>query len=82
MPSDVYLNETSLMQAAQQEYETDDWVSLLDTLRAISTRFPQPAVVAYMRGRCWSELGRPEPAYWFFDWAHKLDPLQPNYELQ
>jgi len=80
MPSDVYLNEISLMQAAQQEYETGDWVSLLDTLRAIFTRFP-PAVVAYMRGRCWSELGRPEPAYWFFDWAHKLDPLQPNYEL-
>jgi tetratricopeptide (TPR) repeat protein len=79
-PGDVYLNETSLMQVAQRDYETGDWVSLLGTLRAISKKFPQP-VVAYMRGRCWSELGRPEPACWFFDWAHKLDPSQPNYEL-
>lgn len=78
--SDAYLNEGSLMQAARREYETGDWASLLGTLRAISSKFPQP-IVAYMRGRCWSELGRPEPAYWFFDWAHQLDPLQPNYEL-
>lgn len=78
--SDVYLNEISLMQAARREYEVGDWISLLDTLRAIANKFPR-SVVAYMRGRCWSEMGRPEPAYWFFDLAHQLDPSQPNYEL-
>ena len=78
--SDVYFNEASLMQAAQREYESGDWVSLMETLRAISKKFPR-AVIAYMRGRCWSEIGRPEPAYWFFDLAHQLDPSQQNYEL-
>ena len=76
----AFVNEATLMKAAQREYETKDWISLLQTLRALSNKFP-PAVVAYMRGRCWREIGRPDPALWFFELAHRLDPSQPNYEL-
>lgn len=76
----AFINEAALMEAAKQQYENEDWVSLLQTLRALSNKFP-PAVVAYMRGRCWREIGRPEPALWFFELAHRLDPSQPNYEL-
>jgi tetratricopeptide (TPR) repeat protein len=77
---DAFLNETLLLQAAQREYDVGDWFSLLDTLRALSDKLSR-AMVAYMRGRCWREIGRPEPALWFFELAHQLDPAQPNYEL-
>jgi len=43
-----------------------------DSIRADMDGPWPPEVVAYMRGRCWQQLGRPEAAFWFFDHAQKL----------
>jgi tetratricopeptide (TPR) repeat protein len=51
---------------------------LLEALRHTHQYFPAE-VVAYMRGRCWQQLDRHEPAFWFFDRAHKLAPSNQNY---
>lgn len=79
-PASVSIDETTLIQTARREYEKGDWLSLLTSLRLLSDRFPRQ-VIAYMRGRGWRELGRPEPALWFLELAHQLEPSDPHYEL-
>lgn len=72
------LDPSALMARARTAYENRDWSGLLEALRLTHQYFPAE-VVAYMRGRCWQQLGRPEAASWFFDQSHKLAPDNRNY---
>jgi len=74
------LDRPALMTRVGTAYENRDWSGLLEALRFTHQDLP-PEVVAYMRGRCWQELGRPEAALWFFDHAHELAPANRNYAL-
>ncbi len=65
---------------ARSAYAHRQWDTLLSLLRATGDQFPR-SLVAYMRGRCWSALGRPEPAHRFFEDARAADPNNANYEL-
>jgi hypothetical protein len=67
------LDRSDLGARVYAAYESRDWSGLLETLRFTHQYFPAE-LVAYMRGRCWQELGRPEAARWFFEHAHKLAP--------
>lgn len=59
-------------------YENRDWLGLLEALRS-AHQHVSAANLAYMRGRCWQHLGRPEAAFWFFDHAHSLAPANQSY---
>jgi tetratricopeptide (TPR) repeat protein len=74
------LDQSVLMTRVRAAYESRDWPGLLEALRFTHHHFPAE-VVAYMRGRCWQEFGRPEAALWFFERAHKLAPANRNYTL-
>ncbi|MBA4017560.1 MAG: hypothetical protein C0483_10345 [Pirellula sp.] len=50
-----------------------DWDRLLTLLRT-PPRFQPQAMVDYLRGRAWMELGEPSVALLFFDNAARLDP--------
>lgn len=65
---------------AQAAYNRNDWEGLLGVLRAANQLFP-PALLAYMRGRCWSAIGRVLPASLFFAKASQLDPKNLHYSL-
>lgn len=70
----------ALLVQARSAYAHRQWDALLSLLRATGDQFPR-SLVAYMRGRCWSELGRPEAARRFFEDARAADPDNANYEL-
>jgi len=74
------LDKSELTMRGRTAYENRDWLGLLEALRFTHQYFPAE-LVAYMRGRCWQELDRPEAAFWFFDRAHKLAPASQNYAL-
>jgi tetratricopeptide (TPR) repeat protein len=70
----------ALLAQARSAYAHRQWDALLSLLRATGDQFPR-SLVAYMRGRCWSALGRPEAAHRFFEDARAADPDNANYEL-
>jgi tetratricopeptide (TPR) repeat protein len=70
----------ALLAQARDAYANRQWDALLSLLHATKDQFPRP-LVAYMRGRCWSALGRPEAAYRFFEDARTAEPGNANYEL-
>jgi tetratricopeptide (TPR) repeat protein len=70
----------ALLAQARSAYANRQWDELLSLLRATEDQFPR-SLVAYMRGRCWSALGRPEAAYRFFEDARTAEPGNANYEL-
>lgn len=72
------LDKTALVGKMRTTYESGDWVGLLEALR-LGHQYLRPEMVAYMRGRCWQQLGRPQPAIWFLDRAHQLDPTDGGY---
>lgn len=72
------LDKTVLMKSGSAAYANHDWGGLLEVLRLTHQYFPAE-LVAYMRGRCWQQIGRPEPAFWFFERAHKLAPSNQSY---
>ena len=76
----THRDQSALLVQARDAYATRRWDDLLRLLRSTADQFP-PALVAYMRGRCWGALGRPEAAQRFFEDAHLADPDNVNYEL-
>lgn len=72
------VDESELKARVLTAHENRDWLGLLEALRLTHQYFPA-AVVAYLRGRCWQQLGRPEAAFWFLDRAHALAPANRNY---
>jgi tetratricopeptide (TPR) repeat protein len=72
------LDRSDLGARVHAAHESRDWSGLLEALRFTHQYFPAE-LVAYMRGRCWQQLGRPEAAFWFFDRAHELAPANRNY---
>jgi tetratricopeptide (TPR) repeat protein len=70
----------ALLAQARTAYAQRQWDALLSLLRATWDQFPR-SLLAYMRGRCWSALGRPEAAHRFFEDARAADPDNANYEL-
>ncbi len=72
------VGESELKSRVLTAHENRDWLGLLEALRLTHQYFPA-AVVAYLRGRCWQQLGRPEVAFWFLDRAHALAPANRNY---
>jgi tetratricopeptide (TPR) repeat protein len=79
-PSVARDERSALLVQARNAYAERRWDDLLRTLRSTSDLFP-PALVAYMRGRCWAALGRPDAAYRFFEDAHLAEPGNVHYEL-
>ena len=75
---DSDLDKIELVKRPGTAYQNRDWRGLLEALRFTHQYFPAEQV-AYMRARCWQQLGRPEPAFWFFDRAHKLAPSSGSY---
>ena len=57
-----------------------DWDEVLKLLR-IGPDFLGQDVNAYLRGRCWQELGQPDVAFLFFDHAGKLNPQRVGYHV-
>jgi hypothetical protein len=55
-----------------------DWDEVLALLRT-GPDFLTPDRLAYLRGRCWAELGHPDVALLFFDHASRLSPGNLNY---
>jgi tetratricopeptide (TPR) repeat protein len=70
----------SLLAQAKEAFSSHRWDDLLILLRSTADQFP-PSLVAYMRGRCWLALGRPEAAYRFFEDARAAEPSNVHYEL-
>ena len=75
---DSDLGKNELMKRAGAAYQNRDWRGVLEALRFAHPYFSAEQV-AYMRARCWQQLGRPEPAFWFFDRAYKLAPSNRSY---
>jgi hypothetical protein len=67
------LDESELGTRVRAAHESRDWSGLLEALRFTHQYLPAE-IVAYMRGRCWQQLGRLEAALWFFEHAHRLAP--------
>ncbi|HSK00117.1 MAG TPA: hypothetical protein VK932_02705 [Kofleriaceae bacterium] len=61
------LDPSALATRVRAAHESRDWSGLLEALRFTHQYLPAEAV-AYMRGCCWQQLGRPEAAFWFFEW--------------
>ncbi|HEX7453847.1 MAG TPA: tetratricopeptide repeat protein [Polyangiaceae bacterium] len=72
--------QAALLTQAKHAFASQRWDDLLFLLRATEDQFP-PALVAYMRGRCWDALGRPDAAYRFFEDARSAEPANVHYEL-
>jgi tetratricopeptide (TPR) repeat protein len=70
----------ALLTRAKQAFANQRWDDLLSVLRSTEHQFP-PALVAYMRGRCWDGLGRTDAAYRFFEDARMAEPGNVHYEL-
>ena len=70
---DSEVDERVLVERACDAFKHGNWSGLLEALRYAHQHFPAE-LVAYMRGRCWQELGRSEVALWFFERARQLSP--------
>lgn len=70
---DSDIEKPVLVERARDAFKHGNWPGLLEALRYTHQYFPAE-MVAYMRGRCWQQLGRPEAALWFFERAHQLSP--------
>jgi hypothetical protein len=57
-----------LIERARTAFQHGDWGGLLEVLR-LSHQYLPAELVAYLRGRCWHQLGSPEAAIWFRDRA-------------
>jgi hypothetical protein len=70
---DSEIDERVLVERACDTFRHGNWSGLLEALRYAHQHLPAE-LVAFMRGRCWQELGRSEAALWFFERAHQLSP--------
>lgn len=61
----------------KHHFEAKEWEEALVRLRGAHSELPGEKV-AYLRGRCWYELGEPRIASWFFRRAEELDPDNPS----
>jgi hypothetical protein len=61
-------------------WEKGDWDGVLALLR-LGPNFLSQDQVAYLRGRCWAEMGHPEVAVQFFDHAVMLNPQNAGYQF-
>jgi tetratricopeptide (TPR) repeat protein len=68
------------IEAARSAFEAHHWERFLEALRLAQGAFPA-SVVAYMRGRAWSELEEPYAASIFFNRALELEPANHRYRL-
>jgi hypothetical protein len=68
---DAEVDERVLVARTCEAFEHGNWFGLLEALRYTHQHIPSE-LVAYMRGRCWQELGRSEAAFWFFERAFGL----------
>jgi hypothetical protein len=68
---DSEVDERVLVEQACHAFKHGSWSVLLEALRYAHQHFPVE-LVAYMRGCCWQQLGRPEAARWFFERAYQL----------
>ena len=70
--------ESQQIEETKKAFATGDWLQALTLLRQVS-RFLQATEVAYMRARCWLELGVPDNAVAFLRHATKHEPVNQNY---
>jgi hypothetical protein len=61
-------------------WERRDWDEVLTLLRT-GPDFLDPAQLAYLRGRCWAELGHHDVALLFYDFAARLKPNNVSYQV-
>ena len=61
-----------------ETYRRQDWQAALDLLKGRAYLFP-PDRLAYLRGRCWAGLGRPETARHYLREAARLAPDDLRY---
>jgi tetratricopeptide (TPR) repeat protein len=62
-----------LVSSASDAFQRQEWRSVLSVLRKLRGPWPLD-VIAYVRGRCWGELGFYESALCFYEFAQKLSP--------
>ncbi|UQA54986.1 tetratricopeptide repeat protein [Polyangium aurulentum] len=68
-----------LSQEIERTWKEKDFPRVLALLRKVQAPFFPADRVAYVRGRCWNELGFPEAAHAFYEHASKLNPDNGNY---
>jgi tetratricopeptide (TPR) repeat protein len=68
----------TLNERLREAWMENDYPRVLALLRQGLEGIPGDRV-AYLRARCWEELGHFGPAYQFYQFAAQLDPTNPNY---
>jgi hypothetical protein len=64
----------------QAAWDRQDWDEVLAWLRT-GPDFLNQDLIAYLRGRCWQEMGHHDVALLFFEYAAKRDPQNVNYQM-